>query len=399
MNSQVHSILSGLPNLHDITRYCESDQISKDLMYIRSVIEQDRVCQTSWSTEYENLLAGIEHADYRDLTRIHSELNSIEIDRFRLTYSVDALHRNCTHYRDAIASRTLSLVVDEMYANGRILPNVAYALLSMGSDGRREQTLITDQDYLVVYEDGGEAADDYFSEFSTLLVEHLEEVGFKKCTGNIMPTNPSWRGSLSQWKKRLLSIVRYECDDYAKSMMDLIVLSDARYVAGDRTIAEELSEMIRGLEQDYFRALWGMAKAATEMKVALNFVKRFLTEKSGEHKGQFNLKLLAWAPLVLNIRILSINQAIPATNTVERIRLLEKEGSFSSLFSKELQDAYQILTKYRILLQIDVINGTSNDSYYLNPQNLPDEDHENIRHALMRVQELQKIIHSNFSIM
>ena len=51
-------------------------------------------------------------------------------------------------------------------------------------------------------------------------------------------------------------------------------------------------------------------------------------ESSGEHKGEFNLKLLAWAPLVMNVRILSINQGIPATNTVERITLLEKEGSY-----------------------------------------------------------------------
>jgi signal-transduction protein with cAMP-binding, CBS, and nucleotidyltransferase domain len=213
-----------------------------------------------------------------------------------------------------------------------------------------------------------------------------------------MPSNETWRGSLSQWRRRLLSIVRYETEDYAKTMMDLIVLSDARYVAGDRSLAEELVDMIRSLERDYSRALWGMAKAATEMRLALGFLHRLWTENSGDHKGEFNLKLLAWAPLVMNVRILSINQGIPATNTVERITLLEKEGSFSAAMANDLRDAYHVFTKHRILLQIKVIKGIQKDSYHLNPYELPTEERERIRHALIRVEELQKMIHTNFSI-
>jgi signal-transduction protein with cAMP-binding, CBS, and nucleotidyltransferase domain len=213
-----------------------------------------------------------------------------------------------------------------------------------------------------------------------------------------MPSNLTWRGSLSQWRKRLLSIVRYEVEDYAKNMMDLIVLSDARYVAGDRSLADELVTMIRDMERDYSRVLWGMAKAATEMRLALGFLKRLWTESSGEHKGEFNLKLLAWAPLVMNVRILSINQSIPATNTVERICLLEEEGSFSSSMANDLRNAYHILTKHRILIQIKAIKGIQDDSYYLNPYQLSSEERERIRHAIIRIEDLQKVIHTNFSI-
>ena len=141
-----------------------------------------------------------------------------------------------------------------------------------------------------------------------------------------------------------------------------------------------------------------MAKAATEMRLALGFMKRLWTESSGEHKGEFNLKLLAWAPLVMNVRILAINQGIPVTSTVERIARLEKEGNFSAAFSRELQETYQVLTKHRILLQIKVIKGIQNNSYYLNPYQLPSDECERIRHAILRIEELQKIIHSNFSI-
>ena len=395
-----NDILAGLPDLTRITRYCEPEEISGFLRGVTAVLDRDLQRLVAWRHEHDQLLDQVDGADCSQLRVIHDSLNRIEMERFLLTYSVTALHHTCTHYRDVIATRALAVVEAEMEAAGRPLPDIAYALISMGSDGREEQTLITDQDYLIVYGDGGgSAVDSYFHDFSILLVDRLAEAGFKKCTGDIMPTNPTWRGSYAQWRRRLLAIVRYEFEDYAKNMMDLIVLSDARYVAGDRNLAESLVSLIRDMEKDYFQVLWGMAKAATEMRLALGFMKRLWTESSGEHKGEFNLKLMAWAPLVMNVRILAINQGIPATSTVERIALLEKEGSFSALSSRELREAYHILTKHRILLQIKVIKGIQNDSYHLNPYQLPSEERERIRSAIIRIEELQRIIHTNFSIM
>jgi len=340
--------------------------------------------------------------NYVRLGELHRELNELEMEEFLKVQSVTTLHHNCTEYRDLLAGRALALVEEELLIAGTGVPPVPYAFLSTGSDGRDEQTLITDQDHLIVYgDDGGEEADDWFKEFSLLLVDRLEEIGFKKCTGDMMPSNPTWRGSFQQWRRRLICIVRYECDpdDFGKNMMNLIVLSDARYVVGNRELADQLVETIRGVEQDYFQALWGMAKAATEMKLALGFLKRLWTEGSGDHKGEFNLKLLAWAPLIMNVRILAINQGIPATNTIRRIELLQQEKSFSATAAAGLIEAYEVLTRHRILLQIRVIKGIQKDSYYLNPYELPADEREKIRQALLRIEELQKTIHTNFSIM
>ncbi|HEY6008357.1 MAG TPA: putative nucleotidyltransferase substrate binding domain-containing protein [Geobacteraceae bacterium] len=371
------------------------------LRALRATIDREIEWEERLEQRQEQLRRRVlESSDYEELKGIHDELNDLEMERFLKVQSVPALHGNCTEYRDLLAGRALDLVVQEMVGSGRGEPPLPYALVSMGSDGREEQTLITDQDYLVVYRDGGgETADAWFKEFSELLVERLAAIGFKKCTGDIMPSNPTWRGSLSQWSRRLLAIVRYEFDDYAKNLMDLIVLSDARYVAGDRPLAAELIDHIRALEHDYFQVLWGMAKAATEMKLAIGFLKRLWTEGSGEHKGEFNLKLLAWAPLVMNVRILAINQGIPATSTLQRIELLRKEGSFSAAMASGLSAAYHVLTRYRILLQVKVIKGIQKDSHYLNPYELPTEERERLRQAILRIEELQKTIHTNFSIM
>jgi CBS domain-containing protein len=382
--------------VHAFLPLLEKEEIRDLLEALKGSAEEELDQIGEFSRREQTLLAGIgQSCDYRELFVLHEELNALEMERFLRFYSVPALHENCTSYRDTLAGRALELVLAEMSSP----PPLPFALISMGSDGREEQTLITDQDYLIVYGDGGaEDADRYFKEFSDLLVERLAEIGFKKCTGGIMPCNDNWRGSLSQWQRRLLSIVRYECDDFGKNLMDLIVLSDARYVAGDRELAGVLVGRIRSLLQDFFLALWGMAKAATEMRLALGFLKRFWTEGSGEHKGEFNLKLLAWAPLVMNVRILAINQALPATSTVRRIELLERERSFSANMARGLIDAYRILTKHRILLQIKVIKGIQKDAYFLNPHSLPREERERLRHALLLIEDLQKTIHTNFSI-
>jgi signal-transduction protein with cAMP-binding, CBS, and nucleotidyltransferase domain len=399
MSPAAHTHPPELPNLTDITRYCQIDDIEPFLHMITEIARSDYTRIVDWRYKREQLVAKIEQADGPALRSIHENLNQIELERFLLIPSVNELHSSCTHYRDLLSSRVMDTVLSDMDATGFVRPSVPFALISMGSDGREEQTLITDQDNLIVYGDGGgEAADHYFIELSNRLVNGLEEAGFMRCTGDIMPTNQTWRGSFSQWRKRLFSIVRYEVKDIGKNIMDLIVLSDARYVAGDQELASELITLIRSMERDYFQVLWGMARAATEMKLALGFMKRIWTEGTGEHKGEFNVKLLAWAPLVMNVRILAISQSVPATSTLERISLLETEGSFSSSFAHDLIDAYHILTRHRILIQIKALKGIQNDSYYLNPYQLPSAERELIRHAMIKVEELQKIIHTNFHI-
>ena len=392
-----------LERLLEQTRSLDHEEILELLTTFREQLSGEIDQIGHFSDRRDQLLAEICGChDYARLGELHRKLNELEMEEFLKVQSVATLHHNCTEYRDLLARRALYLVEEELRTAGTGPPPVPYAFLSTGSDGRDEQTLITDQDHLIVYgDDGGDEADTWFKEFSLLLVDRLEEIGFKKCTGDMMPSNPTWRGSFQQWRRRLICIVRYECEpeDFGKNMMNLIVLSDARYVAGNRELADQLVETIRGVEQDYFQALWGMAKAATEMKLALGFLKRLWTEGSGDHKGEFNLKLLAWAPLIMNVRILAINQGIPATNTIRRIELLQQEKSLSAAAASGLIEAYEVLTRHRILLQIRVIKGIQKDSYYLNPYELTADERERIRQALLRIEELQKTIHTNFSIM
>ncbi len=392
-------LLDELTPLTQLTRYCSVPEITESLQQIFLDISTIRRKFEKWDAETKLNQEQIKTADSVLLKKLHDDMNLTELERFLASESVSSLHKTCTCYRNLLAERALEIVTDEMINSGLGPPPVSYALISMGSDGREEQTLITDQDYLIVYDDGaGEEADNWFTDFGNRLVDCLETAGFKRCTGDIMTSNPTWRGSLSQWRKRLFAIVRYEVEDFAKNMMDLIVLSDARYVAGDHQLGTNLINMIRSMEKEHFQVLWGMARAATEMKLALGFMRKLWTEPSGEHRGELNVKLLAWAPLVMNVRILAISQGMAATNTVKRITHLEQEGSFSAEMAEGLMDAYDILTRHRILLQIKQIKGIQKDSHYLDPLMLENDEREHLRQAVIRVEELQKMIHANFNI-
>ena len=341
-----------------------------------------------------------ESNSYAELGEIEHALTALEIARFLGCNSVTGLHRGCTESRDLLAVRTVTLVAAELAAQGRGEPPLPFALISMGSDGREEQTLVTDQDYLLVYADGGgAAADEYFRDFSERLVERLAEVGFAKCSGDIMPSNPTWRGSRQQWRQRLMAIVRYEYEEYAQNLMDLIVLSDARFVAGDQALATDLIEMIRDFEQSYFQVIWGMARQATEMKVGLGMFGGFWTDRSGEFKGLLNLKLLGWAPLVMNVRILAVNSGIAATNTLQRIAMLEEGRRLSAGNAAELGNAYHVLTRHRILLQIRKLRSDAADSYHLDPEALDTREREELHQALTAIKDLQQVIRTNFSTM
>jgi signal-transduction protein with cAMP-binding, CBS, and nucleotidyltransferase domain len=364
-----------------------------------SVARQRGMLQTLEKSRREMLGRITVAGSYAELQEIEGALTALETAQFVASGSVPGLQRGCTEFRDRLAERTMAMVEAELNDTHGPAPRT-YALISMGSDGREEQTLMTDQDYLLVYADGdNDTDDDYFRTFSERLVERLAEVGFAKCTGDIMPSNPTWRGSLLQWKRRLHAIVRYEYEEYAKNLMDLIVLSDTRFVAGDTLIAARLIEMIRDFEQSYFQVLWGMARQATEMKVGLTLFGQLWTDRAGEYRGLFNIKLLGWAPLVMNIRILAVNTGLTVTNTLQRIAQLERDKRLSAATGAELREAYHILTRHRIYSQIRQLRGQQGNACFLDPATLAAAEQEELRQALTSVKDLQKVIRTNFSTM
>ncbi|MBI4640873.1 MAG: nucleotidyltransferase [Candidatus Tectomicrobia bacterium] len=362
---------------------------------IRERIDRMRVM----SQEEHALLDMIHQAEHTsDLRAAHDRLNQLVLEDFLEYFSAAEVNKRCTTYRDQIVKRVATLVEWEMKEEGLGKPPVKYAWLGVGSEGREEQTLLTDQDNLIIYEDHP-LADQYFLEFSTKMVNKLEEAGFAKCTGDIMPTNERWRGSLTQWKRRIKALMYGEA-----RTLDLIILTDARFIVGEVSLAGELIHEVSSLFKSFI-AFAGIARSSLVHPVALNLFKQFKTEWGGTHKGQLNIKLVGWAPLVMAVRTFSLREEIMETNTVARIMKLKEHERFDEAFANRLKEAYRILTKNRILQQIEVMKMDkereyfTDHDYFIDPYTLPSDEQQQLKEALWAIKRLQKMILKAFYLL
>ncbi|MBW2038261.1 MAG: hypothetical protein JRI46_01470 [Deltaproteobacteria bacterium] len=380
-----------------------------------------------FQTKYHDRLATVASAGtVGELKELHQDLNQLTLKGFLESYSVRGTHELCSAYRDKITERLLVLVQEEMVQEGFGPLPTPYAWLTMGSNGRREQVLFTDQDDLLVYryeergveqlwklEEGirgklvkidiGETPtppkkrdilNGYYEIFSRKMVQRLDEIGIEKCKGGVMPSNEKWRGSLMDWKERVEGKVNY--DTGILTTLDLIILMDLRYVGGDQGLAEELISSVNEHIEENQALLNEMVRSAIFMPIPLGLFNRFITERSGEHKGKLNLKLGGWAPLVLIVRILARRHRLSPTNTMQRIKELRELDVFTAKFAAELQEAYYVLVKHRILHQVELIReGMGNDNY-IDPYSLSDEEQAELKDSLRRVEALQKRAHNIF---
>jgi signal-transduction protein with cAMP-binding, CBS, and nucleotidyltransferase domain len=230
--------------------------------------------------------------------------------------------------------------------------------------------------------------DFYFEGLAERAVERLHEVGFEKCKGNVMPVNPRWRGSLNDWMQRI--------DDrlvYQKGLLeplDLIILSDARAIRGEEDLLDRVMERFFQTLRENKHVMKDFVESAVLMPTALSFFGNFKTEKSGEHKDKFNVKLLGWAPLILAVRMAALTQGILERNTLRRVRQLRSASIIKKEMESDLIEAYLIFVRFRIMNQIEQKDDGTKDANWINPDTLTVPEQERMRRAMKSVESLQK---------
>lgn len=338
------------------------------------------------------------------LKRINNRVVEVGQSMFISLRSVPMILELCTTVRDAIAGRALELAKKESYFSC-VAGEIPLTLIAVGSHGRSEQTLFTDQDYLFIHGDiadedaaSEESASKYFGELGSLFVNIMAETGIQKCSSGIMPNCVEWRGSYAEWRRRLFTTTRFQHDDWAKNILNLIILSDARYISGNQDLWLRFAPLVRGEVRENPQIIRSMARVATAMRLANGFIRRFAVEAEGPNKGAFNLKLLAWKPLVTCVRLLALHFGVDNTSTLERIEGLREKGIFSEKAAAGLAESYHIITGRKILQQIKKSKGIIDDENYINPYELAGAEREELYRAIMKIAELQNMIGSNFSV-
>ncbi|WLR57120.1 DUF294 nucleotidyltransferase-like domain-containing protein [Mesobacillus subterraneus] len=185
----------------------------------------------------------------------------------------------------------------------------------MGSAGRMEQSIWSDQDHGLVFKTNSNDAQKYFLRLGKEISEGLELAGYNKCSGSVMASNPLWCKSLKEWENQLGLWVG---ESSWESIRYLLIFADARTIYGDHGLLNILKERAFD-EVKSEHLLLKMLHNTMFMKKGVGILGQLLVETHGAFAGSINLKETAFFPFVNAARLLSFSEGIKETRTLSRI--------------------------------------------------------------------------------
>ncbi|AZF60542.1 putative signal-transduction protein, cAMP-binding [Pseudomonas sp. R11-23-07] len=294
-----------------------------------------------------------------------------------------------THIITLLNDHTVCRVIELTLAE-RGDPGVPFSWLCFGSEGRREQTLYTDQDNGILFEakDAVEAADirERLLPLAQQINQSLALCGFSLCKGNIMAGNPELCLSRAEWARRFGAFIR---EATPENLLGSSIYFDLRVVWGDEQGCEQLRQGILDQVADNRLFQRMLAGNALRQRPPVGRFREFvLTRKSGE-KATLDLKVQGLTPFVDGARLLALAHGVHANNTLERLRQLVAKGVIEPLDGAAYEEAYHFIQQTR--MQQHQVQTRENQPYSnrVDPDSLNHLDRRILRESLRQAQRLQ----------
>jgi CBS domain-containing protein len=237
---------------------------------------------------------------------------------------------------DALVKRLVALAIAKLGA-----APAPFAWIVFGSEGRLEQTLLTDQDNALVYAGPSDSARSYFSALAQEVVNGLIQAGFPPCAGGFMATR--WCKSLASWQDLFSQWIRLPKPE---ALLDAAIFFDFRSVAGDLSL-QSLDEMIAAAQtQKLFLA--HLARGALEFHPPLGLFNVLRSEA-----GKVDLKQGAIAPIVGLARVAALAVGSRERSTLERLAVAKSSGGLlSAEDTAVLEEIFPWLFQLRLRSQL-----------------------------------------------
>jgi len=269
-------------------------------------------------------------------------------------------------------------------------------LVVMGSEGRGEQILKTDQDNALILSDDCAIEENELQKFTSKFTETLVDFGFPRCEGNIMVSNPYWCRKKSDFKDLIYSWINEPTGD---NFMNIAIFYDAVYVSGDKNLITGLKEYLFKISSNSqtFYALF--AKVILSFDVPLGFFDGFVfNSKDNKHKNEIDIKRGGIFIIVQGIRSLSLENKIFNTNTAKRIKKLVEIGIIEEEFAKELTMAFNFLTNLKLKSNLEKLDKNIEIDNYINPNNLNTMEKDLLKESFKIVNKLKKKLEFHFKL-
>lgn len=275
-------------------------------------------------------------------------------------------------------------------------PPVSFAWLALGSQGRGEQLLHTDQDNALVFEDVSDEelpkTTGYFLKLSQKVTKGLHKIGYEYCPAEMMASNPKWCLSLKEWKNKLSYWI---INPGPNEVLMSSIFFDYSLAYGERDLLNQMSEHIFSNVKKYPIFLVHIANGALQSPSPSGFFRSFLVEQDGQHKDFFDLKNRALRPLIDAARVLVLSHSVKGiSNTWERYeKLAELEPN-----NKELYLACSYATK--ALLKFRTKQGLlhHDSGRFIELESLTKEEKMKLKRTFKAIKEIQDVISIRFKV-
>lgn len=337
----------------------------------------------------------IKQREMQGIYPIASKVPGIIRNLIREGGKAGSISRMISLLHDQIMRQILALLEEEMGE-----PPLRYCWLLFGSEGRREQTFLTDQDNGIIYADPyspeqKEQAETYFREFGARAIKHLTRCGYPLCPGEVMASNPLWCQPFSVWQQYFSS---WASDGKQEDLLGAAIFFDFRAGYGDEKLAVSLRNHLIDIlpSQSHFFHL--LARNCFANKVPLSFFRNFIVERNGEHKNRLDVKLRGLVPIVGFARLFALQHGFKETNTIARLEALQGEGYLPMDLCTAAIKAYELQMQLRIVHQLEQIEMRHIPDNYIEPQNLTSTERAMLKDAFEVIEKLQALLERKFGI-
>ena len=269
-------------------------------------------------------------------------------------------------------------------------------LVVMGSEGRAEQILRTDQDNALIISDDCSISEEKLREFTHLFTETLVDFGFPRCEGNIMVSNPYWCRKQSDFKELIYEWVNSPSGD---NFMNIAIFYDALCVSGDIEIIKELKNYLFKISSNSQSFYTNFARVINSFDVPLGFFDGFVfNSKDEKHKDEIDIKRGGIFIIVQGIRSLSIQNRVLNTNTIKRINSLKELKVLDDESAKELIMAFNILNSLKLKASLEKLDKKEKIDNFVNPNKLTIMEKDLLKESFKIVNKLKKRLENHFKL-
>ena len=358
---------------------------------ITGIISQKDLISAQTESAYLLIKTAMSARSVKEIENIHSKLEKMLFDPLRNGANPEYITRLISACSDAVINRIIHFSLEKAGP-----PPCRFAFLTMGSEGREEQTLISDQDNAIVFEDtkDPENAKAYFDGLAVLICDQLDMAGYSFCKGGNMAKNPKWCQPLSQWKTYFNTWIR---TSNPENLLYSSIFFDFRGTFGDTLLSDELKHFLMNAINGWPGFLRHLTENALYYKPPIGMFGKLLVETEGDEKGYLDLKS-AMLPIIDFSRIYALKNGISQTNTLTRLFRLYTRHALTGKEYMDIVRGYNYLMQLRFMRQITTImDEQKKPDNFINPRNLSSIDHILLKEIFRLIEKLQQKLALEFT--